>query len=169
MRATRSQAWSSSCSRTTRRSGRGQQRTEPGPARLEDTAVAGKTCTTNALGTAPSLTWFGQVLGRRDGRSPGLHAGADQYANVGPGRTVGELTFVNPRKHVVIVLVATGGRTPSSERRDRRDLRRRRCPARASRLKSRQRCALGGARGPGARQQEPDGRRRLGRTQAVDP
>ena len=75
----------------------------------EDTST-GKTCTTGADGNCtitevvPGRYWVVETTG-----VPGHDTAPDQNVVVGAGETVGPLTFVDPRQHVVIVLVCHQG------------------------------------------------------------
>ena len=79
------------------------------PHGAEDTST-GKSCTTGADGNCtitevvPGRYWVVETTG-----VPGHDTAADQNVVVGAGETVGPLTFVDPRQHVVIVLVCHQG------------------------------------------------------------
>jgi hypothetical protein len=81
----------------------------PAPHGAEDTATT-KTCTTGADGNCtisdvvPGQYWVVETTG-----IPNHDTAPDQSITVGAGQTVGPLTFVNPREHVVIVLVCHEG------------------------------------------------------------
>jgi hypothetical protein len=79
------------------------------PHGAEDTTT-GKTCTTGADGNCtigdvvPGQYWVVETTG-----VPNHDPAPDQNITVGAGQTVGPLTFINPREHVVIVLVCHQG------------------------------------------------------------
>jgi len=81
----------------------------PAPHGAEDTTT-GQSCTTGADGNCtisdvvPGQYWVVETTG-----VPNHDLAPDQNITVGAGQTVGPLTFVNPRQHVIIVLVCHEG------------------------------------------------------------
>ena len=79
------------------------------PHGAEDTST-GQSCTTGADGNCtisdvvPGQYWVVETTG-----VPNHDTAPDQNITVGAGQSVGPLTFINPRQHVVIVLVCHEG------------------------------------------------------------